>query len=89
MWLVSNIRRAVNDRTTKGAMLVDGFRRPLSERGYTGQCAFVATHTDVLLRSEVAGNLALDEDATLEDAAAARNRFTKASAVPGSFSLEL
>jgi hypothetical protein len=76
VWLVSNIRRAVNDRTCKDHLLAS-FRRRLAASGRYGQLAFVATQTDVLVRSEVAENLRLG-DASLEEAAAARNAYTKA-----------
>jgi hypothetical protein len=76
VWLISNIRRAVNDRTCKDHLLAS-FRRRLGASGRYGQLAFVATQTDVLVRSEVAENLRLG-DASLEEAAAARNAYTKA-----------
>jgi hypothetical protein len=57
------------------------FQIPLAplqlESGYRGQLAFIATQTDALHRTEVIDNLRLDEDATKEEAASARNDFTR------------
>lgn len=53
-------------------------RPALAARGYLGQCAFIATHTDEVLRSEVEENLGLAEGTSTAEAAAARNAFTKA-----------
>jgi hypothetical protein len=76
VWLVSNIRRAVNDKTVKD-LLSAGLRAELLARGRPGSLAFVATHTDVLVRSEVVENLGLDPAAGLLECALARSAFTK------------
>ena len=76
VWLVSNIRRAVNDKTTKD-MLLPAFRQAVAERGRVGMVAFVATQTDMMVRSELADNLGLDDDASAEECARARNEYTK------------
>lgn len=49
VWLVSNIRRAVNDKSTKD-MMPPSLRQRLLEEGRPGALAFVATQTDVLVR---------------------------------------
>jgi len=77
VWLVSNIKRAVNDKTTKDLLSLD-FRRELLTRGRLGELCFIATQTDLLVRSEIAQNLKLPEETSLVDCARARNKFTKA-----------
>ena len=54
--LVANIRRAVNDKTTKDALPV-ALRTQLGERGRLGDIAVVATQADVLNASEITANL--------------------------------
>ena len=79
VWLVSNIRRAVNDKTAKDHLLAT-YRHTLATAGHYGQLAFVATQTDVLEASEVADNLKLGDDQgppTKARSAAARNEYTK------------
>jgi hypothetical protein len=51
VWLTANIRRAVNDKTTK-EHLSDGMKRALVARGFRGQLSFIATQADALTRSE-------------------------------------
>ena len=74
VWLVSNIRRAVNDKTTKD-MMPPAFKQALLERGVLGSLVFVATHSDVLIRSEVVENLNLPHESSLLSCAQARNDF--------------
>ena len=59
VWIVSNIKRAVNDRTAKD-MLSESFRRQLLMDGQYGQIVFVATQSDDLHASELRDNLGLD-----------------------------
>ena len=54
--LVANIRRAVNDKTTKDALPL-ALREKLGARGRLGDVAVVVTQADVLNKSEVAANL--------------------------------
>jgi len=75
IWIVANIKRAVNNRTAKD-MLGESFRRQLLMDGQYGQLAFIATQSDALLPDEVARNLALPPDTPLEECALARNRYT-------------
>ena len=70
VWIVSNIVRAVNDKTAKD-MLGEQFKRQLLMDGHFGSLAFVATHSDVLRRKEAIRSLKLPEDATLAECAAA------------------
>ena len=75
VWLVSNIRRAVNDKTVKD-MMPPNFRQVLVEHGVLGSLVFIATHTDVIIRSEVIENLkGLAADASIEECSHARNDF--------------
>jgi hypothetical protein len=82
VWIVSNIKRALNDRTAKG-MLSESFRRQLLMDGQYGQIVFVATQSDDLHASELRNNLGLDlpPDMPLKErrvkCAAARNAYTK------------
>jgi len=76
VWVASNIKRAVNDKTTKDLLSLD-LRRELLTRGKVGQLCFIATQTDVLFRSEIVQNLKLSEETSLLDCASARNAFTK------------
>ena len=57
-------------------MLGENFRRQLLMDGHFGSLAFIATHSDVLQRSEAVRALRLDKDATLRQCAIARNRYT-------------
>jgi len=62
---VADIKRAVNNQTIK-EMVTPGVRRELDAEGSLGALAFVATHADVFLRSELVENLrreGLAEDA--------------------------
>jgi len=74
--LVSNVRRAVNDKTVKDC-LVAPFRARLARDRRPGDVVFVATQTDTMNRGEVAENLGLAEDAPLEAVATARNDFCR------------
>ena len=56
VWIVSNIKRAVNDRTAKD-MLSESFRLQLLMDGQYGQIVFVATQSDDLHASELRDNL--------------------------------
>eukprot|EP01114_Cavostelium_apophysatum_P012584 TRINITY_DN2852_c0_g1_i1.p1 TRINITY_DN2852_c0_g1~~TRINITY_DN2852_c0_g1_i1.p1 ORF type:complete len:1432 (-),score=454.04 TRINITY_DN2852_c0_g1_i1:258-4553(-) len=76
IWIVANIKRAVNDKTAKD-MLGESFRRQLLMDGQYGTLAFVATHCDQGERSELIDNLDLAPDTTFREAAKARNNFTK------------
>jgi len=62
---VSNIRRAVNDKSTKD-MMPPSLRARLLDEGRPGALAFVATQTDVLVRSEIADNLNLPRKSSVE-----------------------
>mmetsp|Transcript_23449 Transcript_23449/g.59853 ORF Transcript_23449/g.59853 Transcript_23449/m.59853 type:complete len:1022 (+) Transcript_23449:36-3101(+) len=75
VWIVSNIVRAVNDKTAKD-MLGEQFRRQLLMDGHFGSLAFIATHSDVLQRNEAIRSLHLNKAATLRDCALARNDYT-------------
>ena len=74
--LVSNVRRAVNDKTVKDC-LVAPFRARLARDRRPGDVVFVATQTDTMNRGEVAENLRLADDAPLEAVATARNDFCR------------
>ena len=74
--LVSNIKRAVNDKTTKDLMTLE-LRSRLASEGRLGQLSFVATQTDELVRSEIQDNLRLSSETTTIDCSLARNTFTK------------
>ena len=78
IWIVSNINRAVNDKTAKD-MLNKTFQRQLMMDGkMSDSMVFVATQSDVLSTPEVVRSLGLPESATVLDCARARNRFTAA-----------
>jgi len=74
--LVSNIRRAVNDKSTK-ELLSLALRTQLCKHGFTGQLIHVATQTDQIVRSEMLENLSLPEDTDVLGCALARNAFTR------------
>jgi len=76
VWLVSNIRRAVNDKSTKD-MMPPALRQRLLNEGRPGALAFVATQTDVLVRSEIIENLSLPRKSSIERCALERNAYTK------------
>ena len=76
VWIVSNIVRAVNDKTAKD-LLGEQFRRQMLMDGQYGQLAFVATQSDVLERSEAVRSLKLPPDTTLRECAEARNAYTR------------
>ena len=76
VWIVSNINRAVNDRSAKD-LLGESFKRTLLMDGAYGRLVFVATQSDVLQRSEVVRALKLDAAASLYDCAVARNAYTR------------
>ena len=76
VWIVSNIVRAVNDKTAKD-LLGEQFRRQMLMDGQYGALAFVATQSDVLERSEALRSLRLPEKATLRECAEARNEYTR------------
>jgi len=82
VWIVSNIKRAVNDRTAKD-MLSESFRRQLLMDGQYGQIVFVATQSDDLHASELRDNLGLNlaHDMPLRErralCAKARNDYTR------------
>ena len=75
IWIVSNINRAVNDKTAKD-MLSKQFRSQLLMDGSYGRLCFVATQSDVIQAGEVRSTLHLENDATIAECAAARNHFT-------------
>jgi hypothetical protein len=76
VWIVSNIVRAVNDKTAKD-LLGEQFRRQMLMDGQYGALAFVATQSDVLERSEAVRSLRLPAAATLRECAEARNEYTR------------
>ena len=76
--VVSNIRRACNDKGSKEMMPLP-LRKALLERGFVGEFAFVATQTDLLTPSELIQNLRLPPDSSARTCALARNAFTKTS----------
>ena len=49
VWLVSNIRRAVNDKTVKD-MMPPSLKQVLVEQGVLGSLVFVATQSDIIVR---------------------------------------
>jgi len=49
--------------------------RKHAENGVRGSLVFIATHTDVIVRSEVAGNLNLAANASELECAHARNKY--------------
>ena len=65
--IVSNINRAVNDKTAKD-MLSAQFRSQLLMDGSYGKLAFVATQSDVLQPSEIRRSLGLAKNATIAGA---------------------
>ena len=71
IWIVSNINRAVNDKTAKD-MLNHRFRQQLLMDGNYGQIVFIATQSDILQRSEVIHTLGLSHESTLTECAVAR-----------------
>ena len=76
VWIVSNIVRAVNDKTAKD-LLGEQFRRQMLMDGQYGALAFVATQSDVIERSEAIRSLKLPPTATLSECAEARNAYTQ------------
>jgi hypothetical protein len=76
IWLVANITRATNDKTTKD-MLTLSLRKWLCENGQLGEVVLVTTQSDVLVRSEIVTNLRLRETATARECVLARNAFLK------------
>ena len=74
VWLVSNVRRAVNDKTVKD-MMPPAFKQALVEKGVLGSLVFIATQTDVIVRSEVAENLNLAPDVSVLECAHGRNDY--------------
>ena len=74
--LTCNTRRATNDTTAQDMLPLD-LRRLLCGRGVPCELAFVATQTDVLVRSEIVQSLKLPEDTNMLGCAMARNAFTK------------
>eukprot|EP00301_Raphidiophrys_heterophryoidea_P005572 c12327_g1_i3.p1 GENE.c12327_g1_i3~~c12327_g1_i3.p1 ORF type:complete len:851 (-),score=232.50 c12327_g1_i3:423-2975(-) len=76
VWIVSNINRAVNDKTAKD-MLDANFRQQLLMDGSYGSLVFIATQSDVIQRTEVIKSLGLSELASVRECALARNAFTK------------
>lgn len=77
IWIVSNITRAVNDKTAKDLLSKDFRRQLLMDGKLSGALAFVATQTDLLQRSEIIKSLKLPRATTTEECAVARNTFTK------------
>ena len=59
-------------------MLGESFRRQILMDGQYGNMIFVATQSDNLLRTEIAENLGLEGDASIEECATKRNEYTKA-----------
>jgi len=76
--IVSNIRRACNDKGAKGLMSLP-LRNALLGSGFAGGLAFVATQTDLLTPSELIENMRLPADSSSLACALARNAFTKSS----------
>jgi len=74
VWLVSNIRRAVNDKTVKD-MMPPSLKQVLVEQGVLGSLVFVATQSDIIVRSEVAENLNLGPDVSVHECAHRRNAY--------------
>eukprot|EP00040_Diaphanoeca_grandis_P035195 m.220660 g.220660 ORF g.220660 m.220660 type:complete len:926 (+) comp33324_c1_seq1:67-2844(+) len=78
VWIVSNINRAVNDKTAKD-MLDKNFRRQLLMDGkMSNSLVFIATQSDVLQEAEIVRSLKLPLGTTTTDCARARNKFTAA-----------
>lgn len=75
VWIVSNIVRAVNDKTAK-SLLGENFRRQLLMDGQFGSLAFIATQSDVIQRPEAIRSLHLPEESSLRQCARARNAYT-------------
>jgi len=75
VWIVSNIVRAVNDKTAKD-LLGEQFRRQLLMDGQFGSLAFIATQSDVIERAEALRALALPPGTSLRECARARNAYT-------------
>lgn len=76
LWLVSNIKRAVNDKTIQD-LLPLGLRNHLTQHGVCGQLVHIATQADVCVRSEIITNLKLPSSTSLQGAAEARSHYTK------------
>lgn len=76
LWLISNIKRAVNDKTIKD-LLPLAFREHLVDNGVCGQVVHIATQTDVCVRSEIVTNLKLEEESTLAECVEARSKYSK------------
>ena len=74
--LVSNIRRAINDKTIK-EWLPLSLRQWMACNGKMGQLAYAVSQSDVLTRSEIVKNLSLPTTTTITQAAQARNEFTR------------
>ena len=76
VWIVSNINRAVNDRSAKD-LLGESFKRTLLMDGAYGRLIFVATQSDVLQRSEVVRALKLDAGSSREGSSFLSSMFNK------------
>jgi len=76
IWIVSNINRAVNDKTAKD-LLSHQFRSQLLMDGSYDRLCFIATQSDVIQASEVRSMLDLPRGASVSECAAARNQFTR------------
>ena len=85
VWIVSNIKRAVDDRIAKDLLgttfrrmlFMDGMASAPGEGGASaGGLAFIATQTDEVLGSELAQNFGLSES-TRAEAADRRNKYCK------------
>ena len=76
VWIVSNIVRAVNDKTAKD-LLGEQFRRQLLMDGQFGSLAFIATQSDVIERQEAIRSLSLPHGTSLRECARARNEYTR------------
>ena len=59
-------------------MLGESFRRQILMDGQYGNIIFVATQSDSLIRTEIAENLGLPNDASIEECARKHNEYTKA-----------
>ena len=71
--LVANIRRAVNDKTTKDALPL-ALREALGARGRLGDVAVVATQADVLNKSEARVARGPTDPARIDRGSRARGR---------------
>ena len=60
-------------------MMPPNFKQALVEKGVLGSLVFIATHTDVLMRSEVAENLNLRPDASALECALARSDYFRST----------